>query len=370
METTRHNIPFLDLKGQYLQIRDETLRAVEEVMERTAFTNGFSVQNFEKAFAGYCDTKYAIAVNSGTSALHLAMVALGIGRGDEVIIPANTFIATAWGPSYTGATPVFVDCDSATWQIDPVAIEEKITARTKAIIGVHLYGQPFDVDKVKAIATRHNLFLVEDAAQAQGAEYKGIKVGGFGEMACFSHYPGKNLGTYGEGGSITTNHENYSEHLCKLRNHSSRDKYYHDELGFNMRMGGIEGAVLGVKLKYLDQWNTRRREIAEMYYAGIKNPEIILQHRPGWAASIFHLFVITTSDRDKLLKHLNDHKIFPGMHYPVPCHLQKAFAHLGYREGDLPNSEYLAGHCLSLPMYAELSDADAEYVIKTINQFK
>jgi dTDP-4-amino-4,6-dideoxygalactose transaminase len=367
MEEINHNIPFLDLKGQYAQIKQEVLRAVEEVFERTAFSNAFSVQNFEKEFSAYCGTKHAVAVNSGTSALHLAMIVLGIGPGDEVLIPANTFIATAWGPSYVGATPVFADCDPETWEIDATKIEQKITPKTKAIIGVHLYGQPFDVDAIKAIADKYKLFLVEDAAQAHGTKYKGVKAGSFGEMACFSHYPGKNLGSYGEGGSITTDNDTYNERLCKLRVHSSHDKYYHDELGFNMRMGGVEAAVLSIKLKYLDQWNARRNEIAEMYFSGIKNPKITMQLRPDWAESIYHLFVITTPERGNLLKHLNEHKVFPGMHYPVPCHLQKAYAHLGYKKGDLPNAEYLANHCVSLPMYAELSDNEIDLIINQIN---
>jgi len=369
MAEINHNVPFLDLKGQYTQIKQEVIKAVEEVFEKTAFTNGFSVQNFEKAFSAYCGTKHAVAVNSGTSALHLAMIALGIGPGDEVIIPANTFIATAWGPTYTGAIPVFVDCDPETWQVDATKIEQKITQKTKAIIGVHLYGQPFDIDAVKTIANKHKLFMVEDAAQAQGTKYKGVKVGGFGEMACFSHYPGKNLGTYGEGGSITTNDDSYYYRLCKLRNHSSRDKYYHDEIGFNMRMGGVEGAVLTVKLKYLDQWNDRRKEIAGMYFSEIHNPKIKMQVQLERAESNYHLFVITTSDREKLLKHLNDRKIFPGMHYPVPCHLQKAYKYLGYKKGDLPNAEYLAEHCLSLPMFAELKDEEVLYVIENVNNY-
>lgn len=369
MAETNPNVPFLDLKRQYAQIREEVLQAVAEVFEKTAFTNGFSVQNFEKSFAEYCGTKHAVAVNSGTSALHLAMLALGIGPGDEVLIPANTFIATAWGPTYTGATPVFTDCDPDTWQIDVTKIEQRITKKTKAIIGVHLYGQPFDIDAVRSIAIKHKLVMVEDAAQAQGTQYKGVKVGGFGEMACFSHYPGKNLGTYGEGGSITTNNEFYYEHLNKLRNHSSRDKYYHDEIGYNMRMGGVEGAVLNIKLKYLDQWNARRKAIAGMYYAGITNPKVKMQVHPEWAESIYHLFVITTQDREAFVKHMNAHNIFPGMHYPVPCHLQKAYTSLGYKKGDLPNAEYLAEHCISLPMFAELTDREAEYVIEVINKF-
>jgi dTDP-4-amino-4,6-dideoxygalactose transaminase len=369
MDSIDHNIPFLDLKGQYLQIKQEVLKAIEEVFERTAYSNAFSVQNFEKEFATYCGTEYAIAVNSGTSALHLAMIALGIGPGDEVIIPANTFIATAWGSIYVGATPVFVDCDPETWQIDAKAIEQKISNKTKAIIGVHLYGQPFDIDVVKSLAVNYGLFLVEDAAQAHGSKYKGTNVGKFGEMACFSHYPAKNLGSFGEGGSITTNNNAYYERICKLRVHSSHGKYYHDEIGFNMRMGGVEGAVLSIKLRYLDVWNTRRKEIANMYFSKIKNPKIKMQRQPEWAESNFHLFVITTTDRERLQQYLIENKVFPGLHYPVPCHLQKAFSHLKYKKGNIPNAEYLADHCLTLPMFPELSNDDVEYVIRLLNSF-
>jgi dTDP-4-amino-4,6-dideoxygalactose transaminase len=369
MVKINHNIPFFDLKKQYRHIKKEVLKEVEEVFERTAFSNGFSVSNFEKEFSAYCGTKYAVAVNSGTSALHLSMIVLGIGSGDEVIIPANTFIATVWGPLYVGATPVFVDCNPETWEIDETKIEKKITSKTKAIIGVHLYGQPFNVDAVKAVADKHKLFLIEDAAQAHGTKYKGLKVGRFGEMACFSHYPSKNLGSFGEGGSITTDNESYFKRICNLRVHSSHDKYYYDELGFNMRMGGVEAAVLRVKLKYLDQWNARRNEIARMYFSRINNPKIKMQHQPEWAESCYHLFVVTISQRENMIKHLNNHKIFPGMHYPVPCHLQKVFSHLGYKKGDLPHAEYLADHCLTLPIFAELSNKDVNYIIEVLNAF-
>jgi dTDP-4-amino-4,6-dideoxygalactose transaminase len=362
-------IPFLNLKKQYLQIKEEVLHKIENVLEDTAFSGGKYVEEFEKNFANYCDTKYCVAVNNGTSALHLAMLALGIGEGDEVIVPANTFIATAWGVSYCNATPVFVDCTADTWEIDASKIEEKITPKTKAIAGVHLYGQPFDIDTLKAIAQKHNLYLVEDAAQAHGAYYKGKRVGGFGEMACFSFYPGKNLGTYGEGGGIVTNDEKYFRHLQSLRNHGSVVRYYHDEIGYNMRMGGVEAAVLSVKLQYLDKWNNRRKEIAKIYQQGITNPKIKMQAQPEFTDSVYHLFVITTEDRDGLMKYLNEHQIFPGLHYPVPCHLQKAYAHLGYKQGDCPNAEYLASHCLSLPMFAELSDAEVEKVIELLNKF-
>jgi dTDP-4-amino-4,6-dideoxygalactose transaminase len=370
-ETTQvmNRIPCLDLKGQHDQIKNEIFAAFEKVYEKTAFSGGPFVEEFEKGFATYIGSKHAIGVNNGTTALHLAMLALGIGHGDEVIIPADTFIATAWGVSHAGATPVFVDCTDDTWEIDVNKIEEKITSRTKAIIGVHLYGQPFDIDAVSAICKKHNLYLVEDAAQAQCARYKGKTVGVFGEMACFSFYPGKNLGACGEAGGITTNSDELTRHLHSLRNHGSHVRYYHDEIGYNYRMGGLEGASLTIKLRYLEGWNNRRRQIAKMYQTHISNPKIKLQHQPEWADSIYHLFVITTADRDHLTKYLNDKNIFPALHYPVPCHLQKAYANLNYKQGDCPNAEYLATHCLSLPMYAELTDEQIHHVIEAINAY-
>lgn len=359
----------LDLKGQHQQIKQEVFEAFEKVYENTAFSGGSFVESFEKDFARFCDTQYAIGVNNGTSALHLAMIALGIGQGDEVIVPANTFIATAWGVSYVGATPVFVDCLPDTWEIDPAKAEAAITPRTKAIAGVHLYGQPFDIDAISAICKKHGIYLIEDAAQAQGARYKGKPVGGFGEMACFSFYPGKNLGACGEAGGITTNNESYYKHLQSLRSHGMTVRYYHDELGFNMRMGGLEGASLSIKLKYLPGWNQRRQAVAKRYQQEIKNDKLQMQVQPEGHESVFHLFVVTTADRDGLIKYLNERNIFPGLHYPVPCHLQKAYSHLGYKEGDCPNSEYLASHCVSLPMYAELTDEEVKYVIDTLNQY-
>lgn len=369
MTITEKKIPCLDLRGQHQQIKSEIFEAFEKVYEKTAFSGGPFVEEFEKSFAEFCNAKYAIGVNNGTTALHLAMLALGIGAGDEVIIPANTFIATAWGVSHAGATPVFVDCTADTWEIDVTKIEEKITPRTKAVIGVHLYGQPFDIDGVAAVCKKHNLKFIEDAAQAQGAEYKGQPIGSFGEMACFSFYPGKNLGACGEAGGITTNNEEYTKHLQSLRNHGSVVRYYHDEIGYNYRMGGLEGASLSVKLKYLPGWNSRRQSIAARYLNEIKNPAIKMQTQPVWAESVYHLFVVTTEDKDRLVKHLADNNIMAAFHYPVPCHLQKAYAHLGYKEGDFPNSEYLASHCVSLPMYAELTDEDVERVISVLNNY-
>lgn len=359
----------LDLKGQHQSIKKEIFEAFEKVYENTAFSGGPFVEEFEKDFAAYTNTAYAIGVNNGTTALHLAMLALGIGAGDEVIVPANTFIATAWGVSHAGATPVFVDCDKDHWEIDPAQIEKAITPKTKAVIGVHLYGMPFDIDAVKAICDKHKLYLVEDAAQAQGARYKQKNIGGFGEMACYSFYPGKNLGACGEAGGLTTNQESYAKHLQSLRNHGSTVRYYHDEIGYNMRMGGLEGASLKVKLKYLEGWNNRRREIAAMYHKGITNPKVKMQQQPAWADSVFHLFVVTCDQKDALVKHLQDNGVNPAFHYPVPCHLQKAYAHLGYKQGDFPHSEYLAAHCLSLPMYAELTNEQVARVIEAVNAF-
>lgn len=364
-----NKIPFLDLYKQYQQIKNEVLEEIPKVFEKNAFTNGYSVANFETAFAGYCNTNYCVAVNNGTSALHLALLALNVGAGDEVIIPANTFIATAWAAVYVNAKPVFVDCASDTWEIDPAQIEKYISKKTKAIIGVHLYGQPFDFEAVKAIADKHSLYLIEDAAQAHGALFKGHKAGSMGDLGCFSFYPGKNLGTYGEGGAIITNNKEHVEKLHMLRNHGSKERYYHEIVGFNMRMGGVEGAVLGIKLKYLDSWNARRKEIAHMYFKEITNPKITFQKQPAFSDSVFHLFVITVPEREAFIKYLNSKNIFPGLHYPVPCHLQKAFDYLGYKKSDFPIAEYLSGHCVSLPMYAELSNEEVNYVIDVINKY-
>jgi len=361
-------IPCLDLQGQQQQVKVEIFEAFEKVYAKTAFSGGPFVEEFENAFAKYIDSNYAIGVSNGTVALHLAMLILNIGPGDEVIIPANTFIATAWGVSHAGATPVFIDCDES-WQIDPAKIEAVITSKTKAVIGVHLYGQPFDLDAVKNICDKNKLFLVEDAAQSQGSRYKGKTVGTTGEMACYSFYPGKNLGACGEAGGLTTNNDHYATHLRSLRNHGCTVRYYHDEIGYNYRMGGLEGASLSVKLKYLEGWNNRRREISRMYQQGITNPKIKMQIKQDWSDGIYHLFVVTTDQKDAFVQHLADNNIIAAFHYPVPCHLQKAYAHLNYKRGDFPNSEYLADHCISLPMYAELTDEEVKYVIDIVNKY-
>lgn len=365
----RDKIPCLDLNEQHQSLKKEIFSAFEKVYDQTAFSGGYFVEEFEKSFAAFCETQYSVGVSNGTTALHLAMLALGIKEGDEVIVPANTFIATVWGISYVGAIPVFVDCDPDTWEIDVTKIEEKISSKTKAIAGVHLYGQPFDVDAVLKICNTHNLFLIEDAAQAHGATYKGKRVGGFGELACFSFYPGKNLGACGEAGGITTNNHGFERHIKSLRNHGSVERYHHDEIGYNYRMGGLEAASLQVKLKYLDSWNTRRREIAKRYLSEITNPKIKMQHQPEWAESVFHLFVVTTDERDNFVKHLTSNHITAAFHYPVPCHLQKAYAYLGHKPGDFPCAEYLAEHCVSLPMFAEMTDEDTNKVIHVVNTY-
>lgn len=362
-------IPFMNLTRQYESIKEEVHAAMEEVMKVTAFSGGPFVQKFEEEFAAWCKASYACGVSNGTEALHMAMIALDIQAGDEVIIPANTFIATVWAPMYRNAVPVFVDCDPDTWEMDVTQIESKITSKTKAIIGVHLYGQPFDVDAVRAIADKHGIALIEDAAQAHGATYKGKAIGSMGDIACFSFYPGKNLGTFGEGGGVTTNNKAYYDRIQLVKNHASEHKYYHQELGYNCRLGGLEAAVLSVKLKYIDGWNNRRRAIAKAYQTKLVNPKVKMQAQPEWANSVYHLFVVTVDDREHFMNYLKENGVYSGMHYPVSCHLQKACEHLGYKVGDFPNAEYLAAHCVSLPMFPELSDEELAKTIEVINAY-
>lgn len=359
----------IDLKRNYVKYKEEYDEALMTACDNTSFSGGVCADRFDEEFAAYCNAKYASGVNNGTSALHLAMMALGVKEGDEVIVPANTFIATAWAPTYCGATPVFVDCTSDTWEIDPDKIEEKITDKTKGIIGVHLYGQPFEFDKVKAIADKYNLFVVEDCAQAHGAVYKGRKVGTLGEMGCFSFYPGKNLFCFGEGGSVTTNNKEYNDVINIIKNHGSSVRYAHQMIGYNMRLEGIQGAVLSVGLKHLDEWTARRRQLGERYLKEITNPLITMQAHPEGTETVFHLFEITTPDRDHFIEYMKENGIGCDKHYPIPCHLQEAYAHLGYKVGDCPNAEYLASHCVSLPMFPELTDKEAAYVIKMCNEY-
>lgn len=373
------NIPFLDLKANYNSIKSEVNAAIQQVLDNTAYILGASVQNFERDFSAAHQVKYCLGTSSGTDANHLVLWGLGIGAGDEVIVPANTFIATAWGATLCGATPVFVDCDPETYNIDPAKVEKAITKKTKAIVAVHLYGQSADLDPLIDIAKKHNLILVEDAAQAHLAEYKGKLVGGLTEAASFSYYPGKNLGAYGEGGAVTTNNEALYNKIKKLREHGQSQKYYHDILGHNYRMEGIQGAVLEVKLKYLSKWTDARRSVAAKYNEGLKKfAKVITPKEASYAKHVYHLYVIQLNDgsleksnqlRDKLKDFLTQNGVNVGLHYPIPLHMQECFKNLGYKKGDFPNSEKIAEAGLSLPMFPELTDEQINYVIEKIKEF-
>lgn len=374
------NVPFLDLKAQYKSIKDEVNVEIQKVLENTAYILGESVSKFEKDFAEHHSVKYCLGTSSGTDGNHMTLWALGIEPGDEIIIPANTFIATAWGATLCGATPVFVDCHPESYNIDPGKLEEKITKKTKAIVAVHLYGQPADIDEITRIANKHNISLIEDAAQAHLAEYKGKKVGGLGLASSFSFYPGKNLGAYGEGGAVATNDEALFRKFKLIREHGQSQKYYHDSFGHNYRMEGIQGAVLGVKLKYLNGWTDERRRAAEKYKELLAdNDFLIVPREMEYAKHVYHLFVIqvnrmksvekNTELRDKLKNYLTEKSIAVGLHYPVPLHLQKCFNHLGYKTGDFPITERLASTGLSLPMYPELSNEQIEYVSQNVIDF-
>ena len=365
-------VDFVDLKKQYLSIKEEVNLAIQNVLENTAYILGKPVQNFEKAFAEAHNIKYCWGTSSGTDGNHLALWALGIGTGDEVIIPADTFIATAWGATLCGATPVFVDVHQESYNLDPSKVEEAITDKTKAIVAVHLYGQPADMDELNKIADKYNVYLVEDCAQAHLSEYKNIKVGGFGIASSFSFYPGKNLGAYGEGGAICTNNEELSKKFKMMREHGSPRKYISELYGHNYRLEGIQGAVLGVKLKYLNEWTEGRRNVARKYYELLrKTDEIILPIEMPYSKHVYHLFVIQVKDgkRDELSKFLNDNEISTGLHYPIPLHLQPCFKNLCYKKGDFPISEKLADNGLSLPMYPELPEEHIKFVAEKIKEF-
>jgi len=368
-------VPFLDLKIQYRSIKDEINPAIQNILDNTSFILGKAVSDFEDTFAKAHNVKHCFAVSSGTDGNHLASWALGIGAGDEVIVPANTFIATAWGATLCGAKPVFVDCDPVSYNLDPNKLGDAITSKTKAIVAVHLYGQPADLDSISAAAKNKNLFLIEDCAQAHLAEYKNKKVGGLFDIAAFSFYPGKNLGAYGEGGAVTTNNEELANKVKMFRDHGALQKYHHESLGHNYRMDGIQGAVLGVKMKYIEKWTDGRRKVAAKYRELLGDfEEIILPVEMDYAKHVYHLYVIQvrnggTEKRDSLAKFLNENGIATGLHYPIPLHLQKCFSDLKYKKGDFPVSEKLAESGLSLPMYPELSDNQIEYVGEKIKEF-
>ncbi len=378
-------IPFLDLRIQYESIKDEINPAIQNVLDTTAFVLGKSVEDFEKAFAEAHKVKHCVAVSSGTDGNHLALWALGLQKDDEVIIPANTFIATAWGATLCGATPVFVDCESDSYNIDPSKVEQAITSKTKAIVAVHLYGQPADIDPLREISTRKNIHLVEDCAQAHLAEYlthpvkpssnpstsgEWKPVGGLGEIASFSFYPGKNLGAYGEGGAVTTNDDALAKLVKMLRAHGAEEKYLHQIYGHNYRMEGIQGAVLGVKLKHLKEWTDKRRLVAQKYRELLSNVEQVkLPVEKSYAKHVYHLYVIQATKRDELQRYLQGQGISTGLHYPVPLHLQPCFKDLNYKKGVFPAAEQLAENGLSLPMFAELTDDQVAYVANAVKRF-
>jgi dTDP-4-amino-4,6-dideoxygalactose transaminase len=362
-------IPFVDLKAQYQSIKSEIDTAVIGVLESTQFVLGSAVAAFEKAFAPYCQAEHAMGVSNGTSALHLALLAAGVGRGDEVITTPFTFIASVSAIDYTGARPVFVDIDPSSFTIDPAKIEAAITPRTKAILPVHLYGRTADMDPILEIAKRHNLVVIEDAAQAHGAEYKGRRAGSMGDLGCFSFYPGKNLGAYGEGGAVTTNNPEYARKVRTLRDWGAERRYHHDLKGFNYRLEGIQGAVLGVKMKYIEDWTEARRTHAARYDELLKDSAYDLPLTPAHLRHVYHVYAIRHPRRDALQSFLTERGIGTNIHYPIPVHLQRCFAELGHKVGDFPHAERAANEVLSLPMYPEFQPQQQDQVIAALHEW-
>jgi len=357
-------IPFLDLKTQYLGIKQEIDQAVLSVLDSTQFILGRDVEAFEGAFAKYCGAQHAVAVNSGTSALHLALLAAGVGPGHEVITVPATFVATVASVLYTGATPVLVDVDPDSYTMDPGKIENAITSRTKAILPVHLYGQPADMDSILTITRKHGLVVIEDAAQAHGAEYKGRQVGSIGDLGCFSFYPGKNLGAYGEGGAVLTNNLKYNKTLRVLRDWGQEGKANFVKKGFNYRMDGIQGAILNVKLRYLEEWTERRRTVASHYNSLLENSGLTIPMvKPYATRHAYHIYAVLAENRQEICKRLEEAEIQFGIHYPTPVHLLPAYQDMGYKKGDFPVSEQISAQEFSLPMYPEMTRESIERVV-------
>jgi dTDP-4-amino-4,6-dideoxygalactose transaminase len=359
-------VPVLDLRAQYAGLREEVDRAVREVLDGSAYVLGPKVAAFEEAFAAYLGVRHCVGVNSGTSALHLALLGAGVGPGDEVITVPMTFIATSWAVSYAGATPVYVDVDPVTYTLDPSQVERRITARTKAILPVHLYGQPADLGPLLDIGRRHGIPVIEDAAQAHGAEYRGQKAGTLGLCGCFSFYPGKNLGAYGEAGAVVTDDDGIAARLRALRDHAQEKRYHHNEIGFNYRMDGLQGAVLGVKLNYLEGWTEARRALAARYRALLAELPLRLPTEAEGRRHVWHLFVVLHPRRDELQKMLQDRGVGTGLHYPIPLHLQKAYRHLGHQAGDFPVAERVGRECLTLPLFPEMTAGQQERVTEQL----
>jgi dTDP-4-amino-4,6-dideoxygalactose transaminase len=365
METSIQ-VPYLDLKTQYQSIKPEIDAAIARVLESSQFVLGAEVSAFEQEFAAYCKAKECIALNSGTSALHLALLAAGVGAGDEVITVPFTFVASVAAIIYAGARPVLIDIDPRSFMMDTTAIEAAITPRTKAILPVHLYGHPCDMDPIMEVARRHELVVIEDAAQAHGARYKGRMVGAIGDIGCFSFYPTKNLGAYGEGGAVTTNNAEYAPKIRSLRDWGQDRKYHHVLRGYNYRMEGFQGAILRVKLRHLEKWTESRRAIAKNYDELLADCGLKLPAEMPWARHVYHAYTVRAEGRDGLQKALLAEGIHTAIHYAIPVHLQPAYSDLGYGEGSLPHSETAAQQVLSLPMYPELPEQAIRQVASSV----
>jgi dTDP-4-amino-4,6-dideoxygalactose transaminase len=369
-KTSSSKVPFFDLRRQYEKLKVELDDAFRSVFEKGNFILGENVKSFEEEFASYSDAKFAVGVGSGTEALHLSLRACGVGHGDEVITVPNTAVPTISAISSAGARPVFVDITPDTYAINVEKIEEKITERTKVIMPVHLYGHPAEMGQILKLASTHNLKVIEDACQAHGARYNGKNVGTIGDMGCFSFYPTKNLGAYGDGGMVVTNDEELYERLVMLRNYGEVKKFISKIEGFNSRLDEIQAAVLRVKLRYLDEWNNRRRDIAEFYRQLLKGSGVQLPCEKEWAEHVYHLFVIKTNKRNALRHYLEGRGVGTQIHYPIPIHQQEAYEKLGYRKGDLPVSEKNAEEILSIPIYPELTTGEVETVARCIKEFQ
>lgn len=363
------SIPLVDLRAQYAAIQPAIDAAIQDVVSNTSFIMGPAVRRFEEAFAHFCGVQECVGVSNGTAALELVLRALEIGPGDEVITPSHTFIATAEAISNVGATPRFVDIDPATYTMDTAATAAALTPATRALLPVHIYGQPADMTALNALAAAHHLVVIEDAAQAHGATWQGARAGSLATAACFSFYPGKNLGAYGDAGAVTTNDPALAERVRLLRNHGRRSKYIHDIVGTNERIDTLQAAILEAKLPYLAEWTAARQRLAARYNALLADCEVVLPHVAPDATSAWHLYVIRTPQRDALLSYLQEQGIGAGIHYPVPLHLQPAYAALGYRPGDLPVTETVADSCLSLPLYPEMTANQQEYIAEAIHSF-
>lgn len=363
------HVPFLDLKQQFRTLEPDFREAIWPLLQAAKLIEGPPVAEWEKKFAEYCEVSEAVALDSGTAALHLALLALNVGPGDEVVCPTSTFIATAAAIAVTGARPVMVDADLRHWEMDLAQVERAITPKCKAVIAVHLYGQPVEIATLKEICEARHVYLVEDAAQAHGARYGGGRIGSFGAIGCFSFYPGKNLGAFGDGGAAVTNDPGLAERMRRLRNHGRLTKYEHGEVGFNFRMDAIQAAALSVKLPHLDGWNEQRRALASRYRQRLASLPVALPEQIDRSEPVHHLFPVLTGYRDRLGQFLKDRSVETGVHYPVPLHLQPAFRHLGYKPGDFPVAERIAAQEISLPIFPEMTDGQFEWVCESIAAF-